>query len=144
MRRREFITSLFSGATAGVPLSARGEADGASAQRKQLLLDLQDANRRLAEAEEHLSQVHLLVYQMKCSFTVIVMGADLVRRNNHCELSDDELSDDVRVGLTLIDNASEHIIGFFREVFERVKARRKGQSACANLRTLPRINLRQG
>jgi hypothetical protein len=131
MRRREFIASLFSGAAMGVPLSARGEAlklDEARAPlavpREQLLLDLQDANRRLAEAEEHLSQVHLLVHHMSCQFTVVLTAVDLVRRNTHCELSDE-----VRVPLILIDNAGERIGGLIRDVFERAIARRKRASA---------------
>jgi hypothetical protein len=64
MLRREFISSLFSGAAVGVPFSARGALpglDGAgvslAVKCKQLLLDLQDANRRLAETDAHLSQI---------------------------------------------------------------------------------------
>jgi hypothetical protein len=134
MRRREFIASLFSSAAVGTPLSARGEApklDEAlgplAVQREQLLLDLQNANRRLAEAEEHLSQVHLQVYHMKCALTLILMASDVEWHNTRCELSDD-----VRVSLTLINSAGERMVGHIREVFERAIATRKRASADLN------------
>jgi signal transduction histidine kinase len=128
MRRREFIASLFSGAAVGAPFSARGaspELDEArvppAAQYEQLLLDLQDANRRLAETDEHLSHVYLLIHEMNNPLTAILVFAEELQCNARCELSDE-----VRDRLKFIDNAGEHIGGLIREVFKRAIARRKG------------------
>lgn len=132
MRRREFIASLFSGAAVGAPFSSRGASPGLdeaqaplAARCEQLLLDLQDANRRLAETDEHLSQIYLLVHEMNNPLTAIHVFAE-VQRDTHCELLDE-----VRRDLNIITSTGEHVGGLIREVFKRAIARRKSASADA-------------
>jgi light-regulated signal transduction histidine kinase (bacteriophytochrome) len=131
MLRREFIVSLFSGAAVGAPFSARGASSGLDEAQvplavrcEQLPTDLQDANRRLAETDEHLSQVYLLVHQMNCVMTVILTSAELMQSNTH-----GALSDEVRKPLNFITDAGERMGSLIREVFERARARRKVASA---------------
>jgi hypothetical protein len=128
MRRREFLASLLRGAAVGAPFCARAESpdhDEAlvppAAQREQLVLDLQDASRRLAETDEHLSQVYLRVHQINCALAGILMAAGAVQKT-HREPSDE-------VWFDIIARDGKYIGGLIREVFERAKSRREAASA---------------
>jgi light-regulated signal transduction histidine kinase (bacteriophytochrome) len=127
MLRREFIASLFSGAAVGTPFPARGASPelneahvSLAAKCEQLQLDLQNAGRRLAETDEHLSQVYLLVHQMDCAMAAILMSAELLQFYTH-----GALSDEARAPLDFITHDSKHVGGLIRQVFEGAKTRRK-------------------
>jgi hypothetical protein len=56
---------------------------------------------------------------MNCALTVILMSAELVQFSTH-----GVLSDEARVPLNFITDASERMGGLIREVFEGAKTRR--------------------
>jgi hypothetical protein len=133
MRRREFVQSLFSGAAVGAPFFAGGEsppmpsgsaqesAEALTVRCEHLLLQVQEANRRLAEAERDLSQVYYTVHLLNNHLGFIRLVEDHAWKNADGELSDEDRRD--------LDVGWERVCGLLRAVFDRDKAGRKRVSA---------------
>jgi len=129
MRRREFLTSLFSGAAVGAPFVSGGESppmsfhsvqasDEALAVRcKRLLLQVQEANRRLAEAERELSQAYYDVHLLNNELALI---QQIEWNKIGVELSDEDRR--------ALDRTWERVCELIRTVFDGLIARRKREA----------------
>ena len=140
MRRREFITSLFSGAAVGAPSSVqRGAPErmyskqelnevraSLAAQCERLSLDLQNTNQKLSEAREHCSIYCCGLRDMSNQVADILMLADRMRKNTSCKLSD-EIRDD----LDLITLDGKRFRAVLRYMFDRLRQDRASADVTA-------------
>jgi hypothetical protein len=131
MRRREFLTSLFGGTAVGAPFFAGGASpslplysaqpsdEALAARCERLLLQVQEANRRFAEANEQLAQVYYKVHQMNNALTIVRFSEDFAW--NEMKPSDETRRD--------LDVAWNQVCGLLKAVFADGRAWSKRVSA---------------
>ena len=126
MRRREFVKSLFSGAAVSAPVfgtlrNAQGTDEALAVRCERLLLQVREANQRLAEAEQELSQAYYHVHLINNQLSAIRLAEHFVRNDAEYEPSDWIHRD--------LDNSWERVCGLIREVFDSAKVGRKREPA---------------
>jgi|HubBroStandDraft_3_1064219.scaffolds.fasta_scaffold317360_1 hypothetical protein len=133
MRRREFLTSLFSGTAVGAPFFSGGgspptlsgspqQSDQVLAARcEHLLLQVQEANRRFAEANQQLRQVYYNVHQMNNAVNIVAIAEDIAWSTTDGRLSSEGRRD--------LDVGWKHVCRLLTAVFDDAKAWQKRVSA---------------